>query len=122
MLETGSVGILAILFIILIVSHIISPFVCAVMAKEKNKSEVAWFFLGLLLGLIALGILALSKGNEPPIQNQDTVPRMMAKGGQCAPQTKQASLDEIKKLKELLDAGLISQSEYDAKKKQLLGL
>ncbi len=32
------------------------------------------------------------------------------------------NLDNLKKLKELLDNGVISQSEFDAKKKQLLGL
>ena len=30
--------------------------------------------------------------------------------------------DEIKKFKELLDMGAITQEEFDAKKKQLLGL
>ena len=30
--------------------------------------------------------------------------------------------DELKKFKELLDSGVISQEEFDAKKKQLLGL
>ena len=30
--------------------------------------------------------------------------------------------DEIKKCKELLDAGIITQEEFDAKKKQLIGL
>ena len=30
--------------------------------------------------------------------------------------------DELKKFKELLDMGVISQEEFDAKKKQLLGL
>ena len=33
-----------------------------------------------------------------------------------------SSADELKKYKELLDAGIISQEEFDAKKKQLLGL
>lgn len=33
-----------------------------------------------------------------------------------------SALDELKKLKELLDIGIISQDEFDAKKKQLLGL
>ena len=32
------------------------------------------------------------------------------------------SFDELKNLKELLDSGIISQEEFDAKKKQLLGL
>lgn len=33
-----------------------------------------------------------------------------------------SAMDEIKKLKELLDMGAITQEEFDAKKKQLLGL
>lgn len=33
-----------------------------------------------------------------------------------------SSMDEIKKLKELLDIGAVTQEEFDAKKKQLLGL
>lgn len=33
-----------------------------------------------------------------------------------------STADELKKMKELLDAGIITQEEFDAKKKQLLGL
>lgn len=33
-----------------------------------------------------------------------------------------SNADELKKFKELLDAGIITQEEFDAKKKQLLGL
>lgn len=38
------------------------------------------------------------------------------------PNNQTSSLDEIKKLKELLDMGAITQAEFEAKKKQLLGL
>ena len=34
----------------------------------------------------------------------------------------QSNADELKKFKDLLDAGIITQEEFDAKKKQLLGL
>jgi len=34
----------------------------------------------------------------------------------------QSNADELKKYKDLLDQGVISQEEFDAKKKQLLGL
>ena len=37
-------------------------------------------------------------------------------------QSAQSSADEIRKFKELLDEGIISQEEFDAKKKDLLGL
>ena len=33
-----------------------------------------------------------------------------------------SAIDELKKFKDLLDAGIITQAEFDAKKKQLLGL
>jgi predicted Zn-dependent peptidase len=36
--------------------------------------------------------------------------------------TKCDEADQIKKYKELLDSGVITQEEFDAKKKQLLGL
>ena len=36
--------------------------------------------------------------------------------------TNYSNADELKKFKELLDSGVISQEEFDAKKKQLLGL
>ncbi len=39
-----------------------------------------------------------------------------------APVVSQNNADELKKFKELLDCGVISQEEFDAKKKQLLGI
>lgn len=39
-----------------------------------------------------------------------------------APVAATSNADELKKYKELLDSGIISQEEFDAKKKQLLGL
>jgi hypothetical protein len=41
---------------------------------------------------------------------------------QTPPTTVPSAADELKKFKELLDAGIITQEEFDAKKKQLLGL
>ena len=37
-------------------------------------------------------------------------------------QNNDSAADELKKFKELLDMGVITQEEFDAKKKQLLGL
>ena len=49
--------------------------------------------------------------------------RKQTKLPQAAPAIQQASAaDELKKFKELLDMGVINQEEFDAKKKQLLGL
>jgi hypothetical protein len=38
------------------------------------------------------------------------------------PEIPQSNADELKKYKDLLDAGVLTQEEFDAKKKQLLGL
>lgn len=38
------------------------------------------------------------------------------------PQNSANNLDELKQLKQLLDAGIITQEDFDAKKKQILGL
>ena len=43
-----------------------------------------------------------------------------APAAQAAPAS--SPMDELKKLKELLDMGIVTQEEFDAKKKQLLGL
>jgi len=53
---------------------------------------------------------AISKFKRPAAQPASVV--------QAAP----SAADEIKKFKELLDAGAISQEEFETKKKQLLGL
>ena len=50
-------------------------------------------------------------------QKQTTTPTPSA-----APVSSVSNADELKKYKELLDIGIITQEEFDAKKKQLLGL
>ena len=49
------------------------------------------------------------------------IERQNAKNKQVV-ETKNDTADELKKFKELLDSGVITQEEFDAKKKQLLGL
>ena len=44
------------------------------------------------------------------------------KNGQNQQAIQVSAADELKKYKELLDMGAITQEEFDAKKKQLLGL
>ena len=46
----------------------------------------------------------------------------LASKPQTAPAAAASAADELKKFKELLDMGVISQEEFDEKKKQLLGL
>ena len=70
-------------------------------------------------------VLAIFVGFVPPIIMQDKLNNILEyENGKTAPQYNRATnvdaADELKKYKELLDAGAITQEEYDAKKAQLL--
>lgn len=52
------------------------------------------------------------------IKRQDT----KTKAGAAAPVIQFSIADEILKLKKLLDEGIITQEEFDKKKKELLGM
>ena len=78
-------------------------FIPANIAKNKGKSFGLWWFYGWMLFIVALiHSLLLPDPNA----------------GSSAPWTNRA--DEIKKYKDLLDSGAITQQEYDEKKQQLL--
>jgi hypothetical protein len=82
---------------------------------EHNQTTViAWinlFFAYTVLGWVLLLVWANSASSKssPSAVSQIQV-------------TPSSNADEIKKFKELLDGGVISQEEFDEKKKQLLGL
>ena len=52
----------------------------------------------------------------------NTATAQAATSAQSAPAPQSNSMDDLVKLKSLLDSGIITQEEFDAKKKQLLGL
>ena len=56
------------------------------------------------------GAIAVAEKNAPEVIEKKVEP------------VASSTADELKKLKELLDCGVITQEEFDAKKKQLLGL
>lgn len=70
-------------------------------------------------------ILALFVGIVPPILMQDKMNRIITAPAQPVAVSTSATAstaDELKKFKDLLDSGVITQEEFDAKKKQLLGM
>ena len=76
----------------------------------KNKgynNPVSWFWIGFLADILGI-VLALCK---PSVKE-----RQMTSNLSTTP------ADDLKKYKELLDSGAITQEEYDAKKKQILNL
>lgn len=87
------------------------------MANEKGiSSDVSTLCL----------VLAIFVPIIPPILLQDKLNGIATANTSHVNKSKGASelgvADELKKYKELLDSGVISQEEFDAKKKQLLGL
>ena len=72
------------------------------------------FFL--LTGVIEMIAHFVKKGKKAPVA---ITPAHIVEAAQAP---KEPNIDDLKKYKELLDSGIITQEEFDAKKKQLLGL
>ena len=82
-------------------------------ANKKNHLQTrAIYILNIFAGWTILAwVIALIWANTEP-KSQTVIQQT----------TSQSNADEIKKYKDLLDSGVITHEEYDAKKKQLLGL
>ncbi|MBQ9233391.1 MAG: SHOCT domain-containing protein [Lachnospiraceae bacterium] len=89
---------------IFIVYSIIWAIVCHIIASDKGI-EGLWFLWGLLFGVFALIVLLTKQSSSPNNLISNTSPA-----------------DELKKYKELFEQGAITESEFDAIKKQLLKL
>ena len=88
--------------IIIFVGQMIPIIISAIIASCKERSELLWAFLGLIFGWIAVLIIAcLSISKQKTLYN-DT--------------------DDLIKLKNLLDNGIITQEEFEKKKKEILSL
>ena len=82
-------------------------FIPAIIAKNKGYSFGLWWLYGWLLFIVAIIHVCLKpnkKAQQPPINAGQSV------------------ADELKKYKELKDEGVLTEEEFQAKKKQLLGL
>lgn len=93
--------------IIFIILYLLVCLMCGLIAgyinKNKGCSYKIGFWCGFLLGIIGIIIVAVQ-------ENKNTSKNIIA------------DADEIKKYKELLDNGVITQQEFEVKKKQLLGI
>ena len=96
--------------IFIIVGLIIYFLPTAIAANKKKKNTTAIFAVNLLLGWIVIGwivalVWALTKDEKK--DNTLTQPKSDA--------------DELQKLADLKEKGIISEEEFNAKKKQVLG-
>ena len=96
-----------------IVSLVVAAFlglIPATIAKNKGYSFGLWWFFGWMLFIVAIcAVFALPDKNAQAQEfNQ--------------PPSTQSVADELLKFKELLDAGVITEDEFKAKKDQLMKL
>ncbi|WP_303804633.1 SHOCT domain-containing protein [Ruminococcus flavefaciens] len=83
---------------------------CITDSMNRKKGYNGGFSWGFFLGIIGIIVVACR-----PFNNANTINRTIV--------TQQRSMaDEIAKYKQLLDSGAITEEEYEAKKKQILGL
>ena len=87
-------------------------FIPAEIAKKKGRTNYwLWWFYGWMLFIVALiHSLCMEDLNPQKGKSKQTM------------RTEIGIADELIKYKELLDQEVITQEEFDAKKKQLLGL
>jgi hypothetical protein len=89
-------------------------FIPANIAKQKGYSFGLWWFYGWMLFIVAIIHV-----NLIPDKNAPQTPT----GPYSGPSYQgQSAADELKKYKELLDSGIINESEFQKKKEQLLKL
>ena len=82
----------------------------AKIAKDKGYSFGLWWFFGWMLFIVAIIAVMFLPNKNAQDQKNNPLPYV------------QNSADELMKYKELLDNGVITQEEFEAKKKQILNL
>lgn len=92
-------------------------FIPASIAKQKGYSFGLWWFYGWMLFLVAIIHVAI-------IPNKNASQAVFIPTNIPAPSSVSnlSTIDELKKYKELLDSGVITQEEFAAKKEQLMKL
>jgi len=94
-------------------------FIPANIAKNKGYSFGLWWFYGWMLFIVAIIHVSCI-----PDKNAQQIPAQSAAQTPYAPilNSERSVADEIKKYKELMDQGVITEEEFQAKKRQLLKL
>ena len=98
----------------------------AAVARSKGRSGCWWFFIGTLIGPIALLIVGfMASAQASPAMNRaidDVIPAASVRSP-AVPAAASPMDDRLKlltELKQMLDASLITQAEYDIKRAEIL--
>ena len=86
-------------------------------AKDKGYSFGLWWFYGFMLFIIAIIHVSLIKD-----KNAQQIPINVVHSNYAQPNNANSIADELKKYKELMDQGIITEEEFQTKKDQLLKL
>lgn len=84
----------------------------AISANVSSAYKTFW-----IICLLIISVLAILKRTSLVVPKEEKQPQQVINNIQ-----ETSSADELKKYKDLLDSGVITQEEFDEKKKQLLGL
>lgn len=102
----------------ILVLWIICAFVCAAIADSKKRSMVGWFFIGLLIGVFGIILVAVLPSMAPEAQQSITYIQQPAP--QPALVAPQSPIEALSHLASLHQQGVLTESEFDAKKQELL--
>ena len=91
-------------------------FIPANIAKRKGYSFGLWWFYGWMLWIVAIihvNLIPDKNAPQAPVQ-QNTAP--------AQPASTKSAADELKKYKELLDQGIITEDEFQQQKAKILSI
>ena len=100
-------------------SLFIIPIICGLISRgiSKGRGMHGGFWWGFFLLIIGIIVVAVRPNDKQTASDSETRNVIIEDTQSFISDT-----ESIKRYKELLDCGAITQEEYDAKKKQLLGL
>lgn len=98
-------------------------------AKKKGHNFGLWWFYGWMLFIVAIIHVQFIEDRSNSVKTSNyaaqSVPPYIEKpyaDQNKTPTVQKDTIDALKQYKDLLDSGVITQEEFDAKKRQILGL
>ena len=99
-----------------IVFWLICAFIAAAIAESKGRSVIGWFFLGLLIGVFAIIIIAV----QPSLIPNEPAQVIYAPQPAAALPPQESPIQALEQLAALHQQGVISETEFLSKKQELL--